>query len=88
MFAPLLNSERFQTEYRKFQTDIESINDDVVKAELKGLLDKLVYAVRNIDNHHEEILINKNTSSSVDELRGNIQKLRQEIDTKLRAVLQ
>ena len=88
MFAPLLNSERFQTEYKKFQSDIESIDDETVKAELKGLLDKLVYAVRNIDNYHEEMIINKNTSTSVDELRGNIQKLRQEIDIKLRAVLQ
>lgn len=80
----LSNSERFQNEYKRFKDETELVTDVKVKIELTGLIERLVSTVQTIDNHHEELMINRNPSTDVIDLRNNIQQLRQEIDTKLR----
>lgn len=80
----LFNSERFQTEYRRFREELEQVTDVKLKIEINAFLERLVSAVQTIDTHHEELLINRNPSTDVIELRNTIQRLRQEIDTKLK----
>ena len=85
MFAPLFESERFQNEYKNFTARANKITNEDDRKSVLVLIDQLAATVRRIDGYHEEVMVTRNPSGDIHELRNNIQRLRQQIDTKLNA---
>jgi hypothetical protein len=85
MFTPLLKSERFITEYEKFQSEIAKITDNNIRSSLEGELLTLRGTVQALDESHERVTFGERPGSEVDDYREKIRSLRQSIDTKLRA---
>lgn len=79
----LLKSEKFQTEYKKFQEKISSVTNESIKKELDELLRKLVAEVQNIDRQHSEVSATKQLSISATDSRNSIAEIRRTLDRKL-----
>jgi predicted nuclease with TOPRIM domain len=80
----LINSPRFQKEYKEFSEEISKISDETVKSQLNQLLIKLLGEVRFIDQQHEEL--NKGAKLASDMIadhRATLQSYRSQIVKRL-----
>ena len=79
----LLNSEKFQTEYKNYKQQIDSITDVSIKNQLENFLAKLVSQVKALDEDHTEMLLSKRARLG-DDNRDKITELRKILNRKLR----
>ena len=79
----LLNSEKFQTEYKNYKQQIDSITDVSIKNQLENFLAKLVSQVKALDEDHTEMILSKRARLG-DDNRDKITELRKILNRKLR----
>ena len=79
----LLNSEKFQTEYKNYKQQIDSITDLSIKNQLENFLAKLVSQVKGLDEDHTEMILSKRARLG-DDNRDKITELRKILNRKLR----
>lgn len=79
----LLNSEKFQTEYKNYKQQIDSITDLSIKNQLENFLAKLVSQVKALDEDHTEMILSKRARLG-DDNRDKITELRKILNRKLR----
>jgi hypothetical protein len=80
----LFNSERFQKDYRYYQSKIREVTNERVRKELSELLSKLIREVKDIDNQHEQMLVNRQLRANVDENRMRLVDIRKQLDRKIK----
>ena len=80
----LYNSEKFQKELKTYKEQIEKISDDTVKKNVENLISKLISEVKRLDSQHEEMIINRQMSSSGQDFKTKITEIRKSIDKKLK----
>ena len=80
----LYNSEKFQKELKIYKEQIEKISDDTVKKNVENLISKLISEVKRLDSQHEEMIINRQMSSSGQDFKTKITEIRKSIDKKLK----
>jgi hypothetical protein len=76
MFSMLEKSERFQKEFVDYQIRCEKISDEKIKSEIKNLLNKLIFEIRNIDKQHSDLMFSKRIPEFVPESRQKIFDIR------------
>jgi flagellar biosynthesis chaperone FliJ len=79
----LLNSEKFQTEYKNYKQQIDSITDLSIKNQLENFLAKLVSQVKALDENHTEMILSKRARLG-DDNKDKITELRKILNRKLR----
>lgn len=82
MLPTILKSERFQQEYKKYQSMIDELPDGALKAEMEQLLTKLVREIKSLDNGHLDMIISKQIPVMAPDIRERITSLRRQLDRK------
>lgn len=81
----LLESERFQNDYKKFESEIEKIEDIKIKANLENLLQKLVSQVKSLDKQQNELVFSKDVKNfDRNSMTGKITETRKSLERKIR----
>jgi predicted nuclease with TOPRIM domain len=80
----VLQSERFQTEYKMYNDRINNIADKKVQEQATTLLKNLVNEVKKLDNQHQEMFSGNQLPTALGDSRGGIVALRKKIDTMLK----
>lgn len=83
MLQTIQRSSRFQEEYNRFKSIIDTMPSSPTKAEAEMLLNKLVNEVRQLDNNHNEMIQNRQLGQMSGEIRERIVSLRKRLDKKL-----
>ena len=76
----LEKSERFQKEYQKYKTKIDTIENTTKKNEAEALLKSLVSEVKRINDHHNRLLTSGTLSDMVQDSRHRIVELRKKLE--------
>lgn len=79
----LLQHPNFVKEYTEFSEKISKITNPDHKKELEQLLSNLVSAVKSIDKHHEEAILNRKSVSMDTSKKDEITDLRRRIKNAL-----
>lgn len=83
MSLTIEKSPVFQNEYQMWKTKISTMENEVLKKELEGLLHELLMNVRKIDSiHHSPDIKNNITSSAVDS-RSKVSDIRKKLTKKI-----
>ena len=80
----LLQSERFQTEYKMYNDRINKISDETVQVQATTLLKNLINEVKKLDNQHQEMFSGNQLPTALGDSRGSIVTLRKKIDIMLK----
>jgi len=81
----LLESERFQNDYKKFESEIEKIEDIKIKANLENLLQKLVSQVKSLDKQQNELVFSKDVKTfDRNSMTGKITETRKSLERKIK----
>ena len=80
----LLQSEKFQKEYKQYQEKISKISDTKTKEHAELLVKKLVSEIRAIDNQHTEMFASKQADTGLSESRSKIADIRKQLDRVLK----
>ena len=80
----LLQSERFQTEYKMYNDRINKISDETVQVQATTLLKSLINEVKKLDNQHQEMFSGNQLPTALGDSRGSIVTLRKKIDIMLK----
>lgn len=80
----LIKSQRFQTEYREYQTKIEKITEAEIKNQATSLLGMLVNEVKKLDNQHQEMFSGNQVPMGLSDVRSGITVVRKKLDTLLK----
>jgi hypothetical protein len=79
----LLTSETFQNEYKTFKEEISKITNESMRAELDGLLSKLVLEVKILDTYHTELMQGHSLPTAVGDSKGKIVEIRKRLTKRL-----
>ena len=79
----LLNSEKFQTEYKNYKEKIENLTNENLKKECSLLLSKLVSEVKSIDTLHEELYRTNSLPTMTSNTRDALVNIRKQLNKKL-----
>ena len=80
----LIKSERFQEEYRIYQTRIEKIGNVDIKNQAVGLLKILVNEVKTLDNQHREMFSGNQLPTGLPDVRSGMISTRKKLDKLLK----
>jgi hypothetical protein len=80
----LIKTERFQEEYRTYQTRIEKITDINIKNQATSLLKVLVGEVKKLDNQHQEMFSGNKLPMGFSDVRSSLNSTRKKLDTLLK----
>lgn len=80
----LYKSERFQNDLNAYKEKISTISDNNLKSNVENLVAKLISEVKKLDLQHEEMVINRQMSSSGQDSKTKITEIRKSIDKKLK----
>lgn len=80
----LYNSERFQNDLNAYKEKISTISDNNLKSNVENLVAKLISEVKKIDMQHEQMIIDRQMSSSGQDSKTKIIEIRKSIDKKLK----
>jgi len=80
----LADNERFKDDLKKYTTAIDGIEDQQLKSQATKLLNDLIYAVKDIDSRHIDMIYAKQLPSMGNEIREKITQIRKQLDNKLR----
>ena len=80
----LLQSERFQTEYKMYNDRINNISDEQVQVQATTLLKSLINEVKKLDSQHQEMFSGNQLPTALGDVRSGVLTLRKKIDTILK----
>lgn len=80
----LINSERFQQEYQRYQNKIDKIDNTEVKQQAVLLLKTLVNEVKKLDNQHHDMFSGNRIPMGLADSRNDIGSVRKKLDTLLK----
>ena len=80
----LQKSSRFQKEYERYLTAINTMPDGPVKQESQQLLNKLILEIKKLDTMHMEMIYTKQMPSMGSDMKQDILTLRKKLDSKLK----
>lgn len=83
MLPTIQRTSRFQEDYKKFKTMIDSMPVGASKNEAEQLLNKLVNEIRQLDNYHNDMIQNRQLGAMSADIRDRIANLRKRLDKKL-----
>lgn len=83
MLPTIQRTSRFQEEYKKFRTIIDSMPVGAARTEAEQLLNKLVNEIRQLDNNHSDMIQNRQLGAMSADIRDRIANLRRRLDKKL-----
>jgi hypothetical protein len=76
----LLQSERFQQEYKQYQNKIEKITDLPTRNQAITLLKSLAAEVKKLDSQHQDMFAGNQIPMGLSDVRSNIVSIRKKID--------
>jgi hypothetical protein len=76
----LLQSERFQQEYKQYQNKIEKITDLPTQNQAITLLKSLAAEVKKLDSQHQDMFAGNQIPMGLGDVRSNIISIRKKID--------
>jgi len=79
----LQKTERFQNDIARYRQAIDGLSDQNDKQEATRLLNDLIYAVKNMDNMHTDMVYKKQLPSLGNEFREKIITIRKNLESKL-----
>ena len=77
-------TERFQTDIKKYQEEISKIKNEKAKNEANFLLNNLIAEVRKIDSLYMDMVYTNRLNSTGKEFRDNLTQLRMKLDSKIK----
>jgi hypothetical protein len=80
----LQQTERFQTDVKRYKEIIEKMTEGQTKDEATRLLNDLIYEVKNMDNMYLDMVYGKQLLSTGNEIREKITSIRKKLDNKLK----
>ena len=80
----LLQSEKFQQEYKQYWEKISKISDTKTKQHAEGLVKKLVAEIRAVDDQHMDMFTSKQSNTGLTESRSKITDIRKQLDRVLK----
>lgn len=79
----LRDNPKFKEDYKNYQQQILSIQDDDLRVELTDLLLNFSREVAAIDMHHDTLLINGRMPGGISESRNSLASIKKQLDAKL-----
>ena len=80
----LQQTERFQTDVKRYRENIDKLVNEQDKLEATRLLNDLIFAVKNMDNMYVEMVYAKQLPTQGDEMRNKIVSIRKQLDSKIK----
>ena len=80
----LIKSERFQEEYRVYQSRIENITNLDTKNQAMSLLKILVNEVKTLDNQHRDMFSGNQLPTGLSDVRSGLVSTRKKLDKLLK----
>jgi hypothetical protein len=80
----LQQTERFQTDVKRYRENIDKLINEQDKLEATRLLNDLIFAVKNMDNMYVEMVYAKQLPTQGNEMRNKIVELRKKLDNKIK----
>jgi len=80
----LQQTERFQTDVKRYRENIDKMVNEQDKFEATRLLNDLIFAVKNMDNMYVEMVYAKQLPTQGNEMRDKIVSIRKQLDNKLK----
>lgn len=80
----LQQSSRFQEDYERYRTTIDTMPDGAVKQESQQLLNKLVAEIKKLDSMHMEMVYSRQLPSMGSEMKQDITAIRKKLETRIR----
>ena len=80
----LQQTERFQTDVKRYRENIDKLINEQDKLEATRLLNDLIFAVKNMDNMYVEMVYAKQLPSQGNEMRNKIVEIRKKLDNKIK----
>jgi len=87
MHLSISQSKRFKEDCERYQQAIEKATDPQLKLEITDLLRRLVFEVRNVDNMHNDMLINKSATSETNDSRTVLNSIRKELEKRVASLV-
>ena len=84
----LQKSSRFQKDYERYRTAIDSMPDGAAKQESQQLLNKLISEIKTLDSMHMEMVYSRQLPSMGSDMKEGITATRKKLETKLKDWLQ
>ena len=84
----LQKSSRFQEDYERYLTAIDTMPDGAVKQESQQLLNKLVAEIKKLDSMHMEMIYSRQLPTIGDEMKQDIITIRKRLETRIKDWLQ
>ncbi len=84
MSSLLQKSSRFQEDYERYRTAIDTMPDGAAKQESQQLLNKLVAEIKKLDSMHMEMIYSRQLPTMGSEMKQDITAIRKKLETKLR----
>ena len=76
----LLQSERFQQEYKQYQDKIDKITDLSTQNQATTLLKSLATEVKKLDSQHQDMFAGNQIPMSLGDVRENIISIRKKLE--------
>jgi len=83
MIPTLRTNKAILDDLKNYQESIDQITDEVLKAELSGLLRSLKEQVGHIDRNHEQLLISGRIPTEIGDIRSTIISIKKSLDSKI-----
>ena len=83
----LQQTERFQTDVKRYRENIDKLINEQDKLEATRLLNDLIFAVKNMDNMYVEMVYAKQLPTQGNEMRNKIVEIRKKLDNKIKSNL-
>jgi hypothetical protein len=83
----LQQTERFQTDVKRYRENIDKLVNEQDKLEATRLLNDLIFAVKNMDNMYVEMVYAKQLPTQGNEMRDKIVEIRKKLDNKIKSNL-
>jgi|688.fasta_scaffold113727_2 hypothetical protein len=82
----LQQTERFQTDVKRYRENIDKLVNEQDKLEATRLLNDLIFAVKNMDNMYVEMVYAKQLPTQGNEMRDKIVSIRKQLDNKIKNI--
>jgi hypothetical protein len=79
----LQQTERFQTDVKRYREQIDKMVNEQDKLEATRLLNDLIFEVKHMDNMYVEMVYSKQLPTQGNEIRDKIVSIRRKLDNKI-----
>jgi gas vesicle protein len=80
----LQKSSRFQEDYERYSTAIDSLPDGAAKQESQQLLNKLISEIKKLDSMHMEMIYSRQLPTMGSDMKQDITTIRKKLETRLK----